>query len=146
MLIARRRAPIYEKISNSLFRPVPRLFVEIKFINSYPHLSVTPFSWFDIYRHIPVLKIDGILTSWLWSYGSWIYNYNGNQCLTPLKLWVRNPIRWSVLDITLCDIVCQWLEIGRWFSIGTPVSSTNKTESRDIAEILLKVALNTITP
>ena len=33
---------------------------------------------------------------------------------------------------------------GRWFSPGTPVSSTNKTDFRDIAEILLKVSLNTI--
>jgi hypothetical protein len=31
-----------------------------------------------------------------------------------------------------------------WFSLGTPVSSTNKTYLHDIAEILLKVALNTI--
>jgi hypothetical protein len=33
---------------------------------------------------------------------------------------------------------------GRWFSPGTPVSSANKTDHQDIAEILLKVALNTI--
>ena len=26
-----------------------------------------------------------------WSYGSWIYNYLCNQCLSPLKLWVRIP-------------------------------------------------------
>jgi hypothetical protein len=32
-----------------------------------------------------------------------------------------------------------------WFSPGTLVSSTNKTNSHDIAEILLKVALKTIT-
>ena len=32
-----------------------------------------------------------------------------------------------------------------WFSPDTPVSSTNKTNHHDIAEILLKVALNTIT-
>jgi hypothetical protein len=31
---------------------------------------------------------------------------------------------------------------GRWFSPGTPASSTNKTGRHDIAEILLKVALN----
>jgi hypothetical protein len=30
---------------------------------------------------------------------------------------------------------------GRWFSPGTPVSSTNKTDSDYIAEILLKVRL-----
>jgi hypothetical protein len=33
---------------------------------------------------------------------------------------------------------------GQWFSPGTPVSSTNKTDLHDITEILLKVALNTI--
>jgi len=31
------------------------------------------------------------------------------------------------------------------FSPGTPVSSTNKTDHHNITEILLKVALNTIT-
>jgi hypothetical protein len=32
---------------------------------------------------------------------------------------------------------------GRWFSVGTSVSSTNKTHCHDITEILLKVVLNT---
>ena len=40
-------------------------------------------------------------------------------------------------------IVYQWLATGRWFSSGTSVSSTNKTDLHDITEILLKVALNT---
>jgi hypothetical protein len=31
---------------------------------------------------------------------------------------------------------------GWWFSLGTAVSSTNKTDCHDITEILLKVALN----
>jgi len=34
---------------------------------------------------------------------------------------------------------------GRWVFVGTPVSPTYKTNSHDITEILLKVALNTIT-
>ena len=51
----------------------------------------------------------------------------------------------GVLDITLCDKVCQWLAAGGWFSPGTPVSATNKTDRHDITELLLKVALNTIT-
>jgi hypothetical protein len=25
---------------------------------------------------------------------------------------------------------CQWLAAGRWFSLSTPIFSTNKTESR----------------
>jgi hypothetical protein len=51
----------------------------------------------------------------------------------------------GVLDTTLCDTVCQWLAAGRWFSPGTPVSPTNKTDRHDIlTEILLNGALNTI--
>jgi hypothetical protein len=42
------------------------------------------------------------------------------------------------------DKVYQLLAHGRWFSPGTPTSSTTKTGRHDIAEILLKVALNTI--
>ena len=42
-------------------------------------------------------------------------------------------------------VCCQRHATGRWFSPGTPVSSTNKTDRHDIAEILLKVALNTRT-
>jgi len=33
---------------------------------------------------------------------------------------------------------------GLWFSPGTPVSSSNKTDRHDATEILLKVAFNTI--
>jgi hypothetical protein len=34
---------------------------------------------------------------------------------------------------------------GQWFSPGSPVSYTNKTDCHNITEILLKVVLNTIT-
>ena len=53
-----------------------------------------------------------------------------------LDLEVYN-IMWYSLSVTS-------LVTGRWFSPGPPVSSTNKTDCHDIAEILLKVALNTI--
>ena len=42
------------------------------------------------------------------------------------------------------DKVDQLLAHGRWFSPVTPASSTTKTGRHDIADILLKVALNTI--
>jgi hypothetical protein len=86
--------------------------------------------------------------SWSWLYRNWIYNYLCNQCLSPLMLWVLIPFRRGVFDTTLCDKVCQWLEAGCWFSPGSPVSSTYKTDCHDIAEILLKVlkaALNIIS-
>ena len=57
-------------------------------------------------------------------------------------LWVRIAIRTRCT--TLCDKVYQWLATGRWFSAGPLVSSINKTDRHDIAEILLKVTLNTI--
>jgi hypothetical protein len=41
------------------------------------------------------------------------------------------------------DKVYQLLAHGRWFSPGTPASSTTKTGRHDIAVILLKVGLNT---
>ena len=49
-----------------------------------------------------------------------------------------NPLRRGVLDTTLYEQVCQWLGTAQWFSLGTPVSSTNKTDFQDITEILLK--------
>jgi len=42
----------------------------------------------------------------------------------------------GVLDTTLCDFM------GLWFSLGTLVSSTNKTDRHSITEIVLKVALS----
>ena len=45
---------------------------------------------------------------------------------------------------TLCDKVCQWLVTGQWFSLGTSVFVTNKTDCHNITDILLKVVLNTI--
>jgi hypothetical protein len=72
-----------------------------------------------------VLVWQGPLWLWSWSYGSLIYNYICNQCLSPLMLWGRISFRQGVLNTTLCDKVCQWLVAGRWFSPGTPVSSND---------------------
>ena len=63
-------------------------------------------------------------------------------CLATANIMTWNPARCT--DAKLCDKVCQWLATGRWFSPGTPVSSTNKTDRHDITETLLKVALSMI--
>jgi len=39
-------------------------------------------------------------SSWPWSYGSRIYNYLCNWCLSPLMVWVRLPLR--ARSTTLC--------------------------------------------
>ena len=62
--------------------------------------------------------------------------------ITTEVVWFESRLWRGVLDATLCDKICQWLATDRWFSLGTPVSSTNKTDRHDIAEILL----NTMTP
>jgi hypothetical protein len=40
-------------------------------------------------NHWPVVSYWKTLNCplWPWSYGSWIYNYLCNQCLSPLMLW-----------------------------------------------------------
>ena len=76
-------------------------------------------------------------SSWPWLYGSWIYNYLCNQCLSPL-MWVRISIR--ARCTTLCD---KFISDLQWFSPGPPVSSTNKTYCHDIAEILLNTIKQT---
>ena len=113
--------------------------LEIFLIELYKCITIT-----HMFLHIPIiLKLLG--PSWSWSYGSWIYHYLCNQCLSPLALWARISLRQGELDTTLYDKVCQWVAVGRLFSPGTPFFSTNKTDCQDIAEILLKVALNTKT-
>ena len=43
------------------------------------------------------------------------------------------PRSWrGVLDTALCDKVCQWIAAGGWFSVGTQVYLTNKTDRHDI--------------
>ena len=71
------------------------------------------------YQNIVRVIVRHLLTvgpSWPWSYGSWIYNYLCNQCISLLKLrvWILLIVR--ILNTTLCDKVCQWLAAGQWFS------------------------------
>jgi hypothetical protein len=52
--------------------------------------------------------------SWLWSYGGWIYNYLYNQCLSPLKLWVRIPLmaRWTwMIQHYVIKFVCDLWQV-----------------------------------
>jgi hypothetical protein len=53
----------------------------------------------------------------------------------------------SQIKVFWSNTIEGFLAHGRWFSPGTPASSTTKTGCHhDIAEILLKVALNTKNP
>jgi hypothetical protein len=65
--------------------------------------------------------------------------------LTTHAAWVRARLcklqKGCTRLAAASDKVYQLLAHGRWFSPGTPASSTTKTVRHDIAEILLKVAL-----
>jgi hypothetical protein len=43
----------------------------------------------DHHFELSFLSLKG--SSWAWSYGSWIYNYLCNQCISALKLLFRTP-------------------------------------------------------
>jgi hypothetical protein len=53
-----------------------------------------------------------------------------------------NYKKWCTRLTAANDKVYQLLSHGRWFSPGTPASATTKAGRHDIAEIMLKVALN----
>jgi hypothetical protein len=58
----------------------------------------------------------------------------------------ENTINYTCIakDININCIICDMQnKHGRWFSSGTQAFSTTKNGCHDIAEILLKVALNT---
>jgi hypothetical protein len=68
-----------------------------------------------------------------------------------------NVLEWSDMftqDLfhLIKKIACSFLDTagiflitGQWFSSGTPISSNNKTDRNDITEILMKMALNTLS-
>jgi hypothetical protein len=63
--------------------------------------------------------------------------------LSPIRRGFVNYKKECTRLAAASDKVYQLLSYGRWFSPGTPASSSTKTGRYDIAEILLKVALNT---
>jgi hypothetical protein len=67
---------------------------------------------------------------------SWIYNYNVISAYHYYRCEFEPRSWWGVLDTTLGDKVCQQLTTGRWFSLGTPVSSTNQTDHHAITDSL----------
>ena len=88
--------------------------------------------------------------SWSWSYGCWIYNYMYlcNQCLSPLKLRVRIPpiARLYLIQHYVIKFVSDLRQVDGFLKVQCiMVFSNNKTDCHDITEILLKVALITIT-
>ena len=101
--------------------PVQSVLITTKVVSSKPAHGEAYLLQFVIQFVSDLQQVDGFLLVLLFP--------------PPIKLT-------ATLYVTLCDKVCQWLAAGRWF---TPVSSTNKSDRDDIAEIFLEVVLNTVT-
>jgi hypothetical protein len=71
------------------------------------------------------------------------YHVGGQVIMVVLSVIVsRHQPKVGCFTVHYISHGFQWLATGLWFSPGTPVSSTNKTDCYNITEILLKVALN----
>ena len=90
--------------------------------------NVCLFLWYIFWYVILVTHVFG--SSWSWSYGRFTTTY----AINALTLWVRVPLRRGVVDTMLCDKVCPWHAVGRWFS---PVFSAIKSDRHDVTGILL---------
>jgi hypothetical protein len=66
------------------------------------------------------------------------------DCMVVVEFTTTYASRVWILFMARC-IQYKHLSVTFWFSLGAPVSSTNKTDLYDITKILLKVALKIIT-
>jgi hypothetical protein len=101
---------------------VSPLLLAFELYNSFEFLRI----YFNTYRITTILTVETDIKSF--SVSDSMSSDNNNS------VWHLN---------VYCTVnygeVCQWLGAGRWFSLGPPVFSTNKTDSHGITEILLKV-------
>ena len=94
----------------------------VSIVRTFPTLWYFCFVW----RFTILIIRPSREPSWLWSHSSWIYNYLCNQCLLPLKLWVRIASWRGVLDTTLCNKVVQWIvwQVGGFLLFPAPLKLT----------------------
>ena len=118
-------------------------------------LNVTGQSYPQVYRILKSLTMVSFYSLTL-VFKNWKYNSKKNIRLkvyfckkNPMeKYWKPQPhwihfLKFNYYHISVWQGVLD--TTGQWFSPGTLVSSTNNTDCHDINEILLKMALNTIT-
>ena len=94
-----------------------------------------------------VCRVELNLLSWFFKYKFKPYSQlstSSSATIIPSIISILQGIqKFKTKHNVLSDKVCQWLTAVQWFSPGTPVSSTNKTD-RHITEMLMKVVLSTI--
>ena len=113
-------------------------------INKYTHIAIIFHLNLYKYTHIPVGHFQegpggpsGL--------GSWFKLACTDHCSLSLIRREFSPDfapykNGSSLTCIAREKVCQLPAQGKWFSLGTPASSTSKTDCRDMTEILFKMA------
>jgi hypothetical protein len=105
----------------------------------YEKQLVRHWHWWIFGRPYPLSPILLGGPSWSWSYGSWINIFLCNQCLSPLKLWVRTlfmarctryNIMWSSLPVICSRSVVfsgysNWPTRYNWNSVESGVKHHN---------------------
>ena len=75
-----------------------------------------------------------------------VYNYLCNQCLSPLKLWVRTSfMARCTLQLYLIKFVCDLRQVSGFLQV-LHVSFTNKTKCHSIAEIFFESGIKQHIP
>ena len=110
----------------------------------YPFWPLQTF--FSVHRPIPVTHFHiqnqyYKLTKGRRSHDRMIYGFTTTYAISAYHHWCCGFESWSGRGVQY--YVIKFVSDLR-FSTGTPVSSTDKTDCHDIAEILLEVPLNTI--
>ena len=104
-----------------------------------------------VYQHMKVIKQSSNHKIWWIGFDFMVFNATFNN-ISAISWWsvllleetgFVNYKNGCTRLAAASDKDYQLLSHGRWFSPGTPASSTTKTGRHDIAEILLNVALNT---
>ena len=141
----RKRVGILKPLKRLKFRPYPTLHI---FSVTYSQKSTyIPPSFYIVLYLVYIVLIQNTARARV---AQWVRKLDYLSIHTRLSPIQRGFVSGFVNYKKGCtrlavasDKVDQLLAHGRWFSLGTPASSTTKTGGHDIAEIVLKVALNT---
>jgi hypothetical protein len=84
-------------------RPVESHWQTHNVVSSIPRHELKSLRWWFITKLASFVIITSLTNGTSWSYGTWIYNYLCNQCLSSLTLWVRIPL---MTRYTRYNIMC----------------------------------------
>ena len=139
---------LYELLGNpsNLHIEPPGPFFIIENLIVTVKLRIAKKAQFLYFKLCLCVRLDSLSCSFTLTFTYLLFNWLQHDFVLLIPLFLRpmcyvlylllNLVRWcsSILSLLPHELtkVCQWLATGRWFSLGTPVFSTNKTDHHDI--------------